>query len=363
MFLALIQQLDTYIIEVRARKSTQEDGDDVNTTFGDEGDPSNVQDSEASQLDLVGPQTLTAENMYPLTVAVAYSSAVSGDDTKLDDPVVDASDTDNIKLNFNPLAETEADSPVTVTLTQADGSHTFPVEILAASAAPTVSRIPSQELVQQPRAQTVDLSRYFQGDNLTFTITSQPNPNVAIANIVGSKLEITTRREGRTIITVTARDEDTRGTTSQEIRVTVIAPNNPPQLAGNIPDLTLYLDDAGTQVDMAQYFRDQDNEFLRFIPQSSNPMVVTATSVGRNVIFNVNSLGQITMTIIAQDGAGATAFGSFTVNVLDPNAAPQAVGVIPPQDDSSGRRGVGPESGILLHGRQQRPADVQGGVG
>ena len=89
-------------------------------------------------------------------------------------------------------------------------------------------------------------------------------------------------------------------------------PNNAPQLTGNIPDLTLYLDDAGTQVDMAQYFRDQDNEFLRLIPQSSNPRVVTATSVGRNVVFSVTGLGEVRMTIIAQDEAGDTAFGSFT---------------------------------------------------
>ena len=113
--------------------------------------------------------------------------------------------------------------------------------------------------------------------------------------------------------------------------MTVVSPNNPPQLVSNIPDLTLYLDDAGTQVDMTPFFRDQDNEFLRFIPQSSNPMVVTATSVGRNVIFSVNGLGEIRMTIIAQDGAGATAFGTFTVTVLDPNDAPKAVGTIPPQ--------------------------------
>ena len=108
-------------------------------------------------------------------------------------------------------------------------------------------------------------------------------------------------------------------------------PNNAPQLIGNIPDLTLYLDDAGTQVDMAQYFRDQDNEFLRLIPQSSNPRVVTATSVGRNVVFSVTGLGEVRMTIIAQDEAGDTAFGSFTVTVLDPNDAPEAVGTIPPQ--------------------------------
>ena len=332
------EDVDTYIYQVRSIKEVAVDSDEDGDIDTD--DTPVTTKSEMSRLDVVGPQTLTAESPYSLSVAVAYTSATSGDDTKLEDPTVetDDSDSENIKhsLNFNPLAEGET----TVELGQPHGSHTFPVDILKADSGPKVSRIPSQELVQQQRPQTVDLARYFQGDNLTFTITSQPNPNIATANIVGSNLEITTRREGRTIITVTARDGDTKGTTSQEIRVTVVAPNNPPQLAGNIPDLTLYLDDAGTQVDMAQYFRDQDNEFLRFIPQSSNPMVVTATSVGRNVIFSVNGLGEITMTIIAQDGAGATAFGSFKVTVLDPNAAPQAVGVIPPQTIRVGDEGL-----------------------
>ena len=265
---------------------------------------------------------------------MAYTAASSSDEDKLTVTKPDA-DADTFLLMFDPLVETEEGTPVIVTLGAptgaTSGSHTFPVEILAANRAPTVSRIPSQTIVRQQRPQKVDLSRYFQGDNLTFTITSQPNPNIATAMIVGSNLEITTRRDGRTTITVTARDGDTKGTASQEIRVTVVSPNNAPQLIGNIPDLTLYLDDAGTQVDMTPFFRDQDNEFLRFIPQSSNPMVVTATSVGRNVIFSVNGLGEIRMTIIAQDGAGATAFGSFTVTVLDPNDAPKAVGTIPPQ--------------------------------
>ena len=317
------EDVDTYIYEVRAVKSTTDTETPAVTT---------TVKSEVSRLDVIGPQTLTADNPYSLSVAMAYTSpGTSGNTEILDHPVVETDDSvaDMVKysLNFNPLAE----GMTTVELAQADGSHTFPVEILAANRAPTVSRIPSQTIVRQQRPQNVDLSRYFQGDNLTFTITSHPNPNIATAKILGSVLEITTRRDGRTTITVTARDGDTKGTASQEIRVTVVSPNNPPQLVSNIPDLTLYLDDAGTQVDMTPFFRDQDNEFLRFIPQSSNPMVLTATSVGRNVIFSVNGLGEIRMTIIAQDGAGATAFGTFTVTVLDPNDAPKAVGTIPPQ--------------------------------
>ena len=328
-----LDSADTYIIEVRAVKTTVT-LDDVGTTGVDES-ATNPQESEASTLNVVGPQTLTADSMYTIPVAVAYTSATSGDDTVLDNPEVDGSDADNIKLNFNPLAEGET----TVDLAQADGSHTFPVEILAASAAPEASRIPNREVVNQRRDTSLDLTRYFDGDNLTYTATSS-RTNIATVKADGSELLITTLREGRTDITVTATDPDTRGSVTRTFRVTVVSPNNAPQLIGNIPDLTLYLDDAGTQVDMTPYFRDQDNEFLRFIPQSSNPMVVTATSVGRNVIFNVNGLGEITMTIIAQDGAGATAFGSFKVTVLDPNAAPQAVGVIPPQTIRVGDEGL-----------------------
>ena len=324
------EDVDTYIYQVRSVKKVTDDMGD-----NDAANDVTMTTMSMSQLDVVGPQTLTAESMYSLPVAVAYTSATSGDDTVLDNPEVDGSDADNIKLNFNPLAEGET----TVDLAQADGSHTFPVKVLSADSAPPSTRIPNREVVNQRRDTSLDLTRYFDGDNLTYTATSS-RTNIATVKADGSELLITTLREGRTDITVTATDPDTRGSVTRTFRVTVVSPNNAPQLIGNIPDLTLYLDDAGIQVDMTPYFRDQDNEFLRFIPQSSNPMVVTATSVGRNVIFNVNGLGEITMTIIAQDGAGATAFGSFKVTVLDPNAAPQAVGVIPPQTIRVGDEGL-----------------------
>ena len=327
---------NTHVFRVQAVKT-----DDGGTLAETEDDT--VTRSEISQIDVVGPQTLTADNMYSLPVAVAYTAALSSDEAKLTVTAPDA-DADTFLLMFNPLEETEALSPVTVTLDAptgaTSGSHTFPVKVLSADSAPTVtvSRIPNREVVNQRRATRIDLSRYFPDDALTFTVTSSKT-NVATVEEIDGWLHITTVREGRTDITVTAENPD-HGKVSREFRVTVVSPNNAPQLIGNIPDLTLYLDDAGTQVDMTPFFRDQDNEFLRFIPQSSNPMVVTATSVGRNVIFNVNGLGEITMTIIAQDGAGATAFGSFKVTVLDPNAAPQAVGVIPPQTIRVGDEGL-----------------------
>ena len=316
------ENVDTYIYQVRSVKTT--DGGATDDT---------VARSESSRIDVVGPQTLTAKSMYSLPVAVAYTSpGTSGNTDILDHPVVETDDSvaDMVKysLNFNPLAE----GMTTVELAQAHGSHTFPVEILEAGSAPTVSNIPNQSLVQKQRPKRVDLSKYFtDSEDLVYLIPTYTKAGIVTATINGQELTITAEKEGLTDVTVTAIHKDTRARVSESFRVRVSAPNNAPQLIGNIPDLTLYLDDAGTQLDMTPFFRDQDNEFLRFIPQSSNPMVLTATSVGRNVIFSVNGLGEIRMTIIAQDGAGATAFGTFTVTVLDPNDAPAAVGTIPPQ--------------------------------
>ena len=314
---------NNYIFETRAIKTDL--GADMAPDATDDDTPTM---SGVSRIYVVGPQTVTAKNNYTLTVETGYMVSGTAPD---EDTIVVVPDAEAMNILFTPEAATDE---VTVELapTADDAtwtSHTFTVEILPADSAPTVKVIPRREVVNQRRATRVDLNRYFLDDDLTFEVSSS-NEKVATVEADGYELLITTLREGRTDITVTATNPD-QGMVSETFRVTVVDPNNAPQLIGNIPDLTLYLDDAGTQVDMTPFFRDQDNEFLRFIPQSSNPMVVTATSVGRNVIFNVNGLGEITMTIIAQDGAGATAFGSFKVTVLDPNAAPQAVGTIPPQ--------------------------------
>ena len=340
---------DTYSFQVVTVKTTFPANDDATPDVDESATAISTVESEVSQIDVVGPQTLTAGSNYPLKVNAEYSLAGSlNEDGNFEtkELAVLKIEKGALEIVFKPTAATEDDQDVIVELNQstsdviddedkiigqAGGSHTFSVKVLSADSAPTVtvSRIPHREVVNQRRATRIDLSRYFPDDDLMYTVTSSKE-TVATVDEIDGWLRITTVREGRTQITVIAENPD-HGKVSREFWVTVVSPNNAPQLIGNIPDLTLYLDDAGTQVDMAQYFRDQDNEFLRLIPQSSNPMVVTATSVGRNVIFSVNGLGEIRMTIIAQDGAGATAFGTFTVTVLDPNDAPKAVGTIPPQ--------------------------------
>ena len=302
----------------------------------------NNQESEASQIDVVGPQTLTDGFEYTLPLDVAYTvDEEQGMDVLGVESVDDG-------LKFDPKDATDADAPVTVGVSQEISgetlSHTFPVTILEASSAPSIaSDIPDRRIVKQQRIRRLDVSEFFKDDqeeDLTYAVICSRNDatvdctdnSFATVTIEVDELVMNPKRGGVVDITVRAIDKN-RSWEEQTFRLTVrdVPPNNAPQLIGNIPDLTLYLDDAGTQVDMAQYFRDQDNEFLRLIPQSSNPRVVTATSVGRNVVFSVTGLGEVRMTIIAQDEAGDTAFGSFTVTVLDPNDAPEAVGTIPPQ--------------------------------
>ena len=326
---------DLHSFQVVTVKTTADD----DTTAGV--DESANAESEVSQIDVIGPQTLT--NGFEHTLMELGVDYTVDEGQEMDVLGVESVD-DGLK--FDPKDATDADSPVTVGVSQEISgetlSHTFPVTILEATGnAPTVAdAISDQRIDKQRRTKKVDVTGVF-GDPTDQALEySAVSSKPAIADISDDsfgednpkELIISLKRGGVAVITVRATDTD-RSWVEDDFRLTVrdVPPNNAPQLIGNIPDLTLYLDDAGTQVDMAQYFRDQDNEFLRLIPQSSNPMVVTATSVGRNVIFSVTGLGEARMTIIAQDGAGDTAFGSFTVTVLDPNAAPEAVGAIPPQ--------------------------------
>ena len=343
-----LPKADTYVFQVRAVKT--DDGD----TPAETGDDT-VTRSKESRIDVVGPQTLTEGDEFTLKVKTGYTGGIQVKGEGQDPDSIEAStsllaieiseenDEDGyFKIVFTPKAVGVEFVELEPTADDATSDYTrFMVDIIAESNAPSVAdAISDQRIDKQRRLKKVDLTEVFSDPTEQKLMYSAESSKPAIADISEEsfgddnpkELIITLKKRGVATITVRATDTD-RGWVEEEFRLTVrdVPPNNAPQLIGNIPDLTLYLDDAGTQVDMAQYFRDQDNEFLRLIPQSSDPRVVTATSVGRNVIFSVTGLGQTRMTIIAQDGAGDTAFGSFTVTVLDPNAAPEAVGTIPPQ--------------------------------
>ena len=332
---------DTYVFQVRAVKDVVTITDDKgNTDPADDETEITTTRSEVSQINVVGPQILTAESDFLLELDVMYT---------VTDPMPEAAvlvvESRGNGLQFTPKAPTGGND-VTVTLTQpaavvtdsqgvvighAGGSLSFPVNIKPASGAPTAVNIPNQLILMDGQPTRLDLASHFQGEDLTYTATSS-RPDFATVEIDREtrELVITTLRVGVTVITVTATNPD-RGGVSDTFRLTVVSSNNPPQPIGNVPDQMLFLDDAGTQLDMTSYFSDEDGDLLRFIPQSSNPRVVTASSSGSAITFNVVGLGEVRITVLAEDPEGATAFVTFTVTVLPPNDAPVAVGEIPAQ--------------------------------
>ena len=332
---------DTYVFQVRAVKETPY-MDDKGTPDDSSDDTNETQTtrSEVSQIDVVGPQTLTAESDFLLEMGVTYTVT----DPKPGAAVLVVESRDN-GLQFTPKVPTGGND-VSVTLTQpaadvtdsqgvvighAGGSLSFPVDIKPASGAPTTVNIPNQSILRGGQPTRLNLASLFQREDLTYAATSS-RENFATVEIdqVTQELVITTLRAGVTVITVTATDVN-RGKATDTFRLTVVSPNKPPEVVGNVPDQTLFLDDAGTQLDMTPYFRDGDGDLLRFIPHSSNPRVVTASSSGSAITFNVIGLGEVRMTVLAEDPEGVTAFVTFTVTVLPPNIAPEAVGEIPAQ--------------------------------
>ena len=336
-----LPESNTYIFQVRAVKDTPYT-DDKGTPGDTSDDTDEVQttSSQIAQIDVVGPQVLTAESDFLLELDVAYT---------VNDPMPDAAvlvvESDPNGLQFTPKAATEgADVAVHLTQPAADvtdsddnvigqtgGSHTFPVDIKPASGAPRNEIIPNRSMLTDDRPARVKLDNYFQGDGLTYVAGSSKLEIATVAvDEETRELVITPLRAGVANITVIATDVN-RGKATDTFRLTVVSPNIPPEVARSVPDRTLFLDDAGTQLDMTPYFRDEDGDVLRFIPQSSSPNVVTASPSGKTITFNVVGLGVARMTVIAEDPAGATAFVVFTVTVLEPNEAPAAVGAIPAQ--------------------------------
>ena len=337
----ILNRADAYVFQVRAVKETPY-VDDKGTPDDDSDDTNEIQTtrSEVSQINLVGLQTLTEgfESILELDTGISYTAAR---ETQTDGILEVAQVAGGLRFTPNTAAElvelTLIQIPSDVTdsegtvIGQAGGSHKIMLEIKPESSAPTNVDIPSRSILRDGQPTRVDLARHFRGEDLTYTAESS-RPNFATVEIDQEtrELVITTLRAGVTVITVKATNPD-RGWASDTFRLTVVSPNNPPEVVGSVPDQTLFLDDAGTQLYMTSYFRDEDGDILRFMPQSSNPRVVTASSSGNAITFNVIDLGEVRMTVLAEDPEGATAFVTFTVTVLPPNNAPEAVGEIPAQ--------------------------------
>ena len=134
-----------------------------------------------SQIDVVGPQILTAESDFLLELGVMYTVTDPKPDAAV--LVVESRDTG---LEFDPKAPTGG-IDVTVNLTQSTadvtdsqgvvightgGSLSFPVDIKPASGAPTTVNIPNQSILRGGQPTRLNLASLFQREDLTYAATS-----------------------------------------------------------------------------------------------------------------------------------------------------------------------------------------------
>ena len=215
-------------------------------------------------------------------------------------------------------------------------AQTADVTVLAPNQPPVVAdMIPAQEVVAGSDV-TLDLAPYFtdpDGDALTYAAASGDDA-VATVAVAGAELTLTGVAPGSATLTIEARDPDGL-TAAQTADVTVLAPNQPPVVAGMLPAQEVV---AGSDVtlDLAPYFTDPDGDALTYAAASGDEAVATVAVAGAELTLTGVAAGSATLTIEARDPDGLTAAQTADVTVLAPNQPPVVAGMIPAQEVIAG---------------------------
>lgn len=126
-------------------------------------------------------------------------------------------------------------------------------------------------------------------------------PEVATANVVGSRVRITGKGRGQATVEITATDPDNM---TAKTEVDVLVPNRAP--TGSLGDLTLY-PGFETSVNLAGSFSDPDGDTLTFSASSSAPGIVSVTV--SDTILTLAALaqeGSAQVSVTASDGEEET---------------------------------------------------------
>ena len=236
-------------------------------------------------------------------------------------------------------AMTEAKGSATITITANDPgglSATQTFRLTAPNRSPAAVGTIDARMIEVGQTVTLDVAGSFtdpDGDVLTYTAASSVS-SVAGASVSGSTVTITAAGPGTTTITITATDDE-GATATQQVSVTVLQPNRPPNRVGSIPPQTINVGDRAT-VDASRYFTDPDGDALRYTATSSNPGVVRVSVSVSTVTITGASAGNATITVTAGDPEGLTATQQARVTVSQPNRAPRPVGTIPSQTINAG---------------------------
>ena len=234
---------------------------------------------------------------------------------------------------------------VTVTATSSTGrdsaTQTFSVTVASPPVPPrnnppAIRTVIQAQSVQVGSMTPLRLSDYYldlENDALTFTATSH---NPAIASVSApdaqSMITITAVAEGSTQITVTAADATLLAVglaIPQTFAVTVSAvpveppDNNQPRQLDDIPDLMGLMFGGSQDVDLDDYFTDDDGDDVTYTAESSDMNVVTVSVSGSMVTVMVVDSGMARIDITATDPYNRSVRASFNVEVI--NQAPMVV--------------------------------------
>ncbi|MDR6718680.1 S-layer homology domain-containing protein [Paenibacillus amylolyticus] len=186
--------------------------------------------------------------------------------------------------------------------------------------------------------QEIDLGAVFTDadeDELSYEIT-EIDPNIATADIHGSKLKIVGVAIGQTPVTVKAADGKGGSVSASFIYVVkpvlipppfppIIIPqppiNHAPEVVKTLPTVGVELGTMSKTVDLADVFTDMDGDILTYTAQSSDPAVVEVSVQGDILTLDLkNVIGSATVTVKATDPAVKDVETTFTVKVEDPDA-------------------------------------------
>jgi len=242
---------------------------------------------------------------------------------------------------------------VTVRAEDPDGEfdeQTFDVQVTAVNDAPVVNvMLIDLPVVEDSGPHDVDLSGTFSdidGDLLTYSASSGDAVFESLT-VAADTLTVALAANEFGTGTVTVRAEDPSGAFAEQMfNVNVSAVNDAPVVDVLLPDLSVAEDSGPHAVDLADAFVDVDGDTLTYIPLSSDSVIDSFAIGGSmlNVTLAEDENGTGTITVRAEDSAGAFAEQTFQIDVSSVNDAPV---VDTPIGDQSEAEDSGPFDFIL----------------
>ncbi|MXW53726.1 MAG: hypothetical protein F4Z66_07040 [Gammaproteobacteria bacterium] len=275
-----------------------------------------VENSAPMVMNEIEDQTLTVVEPAMVSIADTFYDP-DGDDLTYS---VESSNTDAATVMVDGMDVTITGvkvgmTTITVTATDPDGLYamtTFEAEV--ENAAPMMVGTLDDQEVTRGEPMTVSIAGVFMdpdGDMLTNTASSD-DATVASVSVSGDDVTINGLAPGTAMITVTASDPMGLSA-SGSFMVTV---ETIPEAVGTIADVTLQVGGEAMNMNIAQYFEDDDGDALTYAVASEGEAATVELS-GTDLSLAPMTKGSTSITLTASDPKGRSATQAFMAMVSD----------------------------------------------